>query len=348
MTLLLTHQAVSLTQFRTWIHRRLQQGDMRNQIIFAVDGIYHRLAKRLWPSAQMMCWQAVFPPTSSTCWLSSLTGQRVSEHGVAGVVYQPQSDNHTLINICDYQGKAIVLPKENIFTDATRYGYLPQAIAGDLLPIAGAWTRALLVGAENLDQTPFFTRYPLPSPQTLVAAIEEAVQLALGRSHHPTLLWCFIDIDQYIHKNGYDLYVTDFLLQLEKLAVKLTRQRMDVIAHADHGLVPTRNNKEVARTLNNLSKRFAAPMGGAGRTRWFYVDQAQRLPLQQALHDALGNIANIIPREAISHISNFSAIGNLLLIARGETFIAPDGYRYDHGSLLPQEIYVPCALWESA
>ncbi|MDE8755256.1 alkaline phosphatase family protein [Pectobacterium polaris] len=351
MTRLKKHPAGNLTQFRAWIqqrlHQRKQQGRMRSQIIFAVDGVYHKLAERLWSSAQMMCWQAVFPPTSSTCWLSSLTGQRVDEHGVAGVVYRPQSASQALVNICDYQGEAITATRENIFTDATRYGYLPQAIVGDLMSIEGSWTRALLAGAAYVDQTPFFTRSPLPSTQMLIAEIEETVKLALGRSQHPTLIWCFIDIDKYIHLHGYDRYVTDFLQQLELLALRLTEQKTDVIAHADHGLVPTRHSERVARTLRELSEKFSAPMGGAGRTRWFYADQAKCQDLQQALRTTIGHIADVVLRETVSNECDFAAIGKLVIIARGETFIAPDGYIYDHGSLLPQELYVPCALWES-
>ncbi|MDG0796067.1 alkaline phosphatase family protein [Pectobacterium punjabense] len=349
MTLLKKHPAGDLTQFRTWIQQRLhqQQGRMRSQIIFAVDGIYHRLAERLWPSAQMMCWQAVFPPTSSTCWLSSLTGQQVDKHGVAGVVYRPQSSSHDLVNICDYQGEAIAEPRGNIFTDATRYGYLPQAIIGDLMPIEGSWTRALLAGAAKVDKTPFFTRSPLPSTQVLIAAIEETVKLALSSNQHPTLIWCFIDIDQYIHLHGYDHYVIDFLQQLEQLALRFTQQQTDVIAHADHGLVPTRHNVGIANTLNELSERFSAPMGGAGRTRWFYADPEKCQPLQQELRATIGHIADVVLREAVSNECDFAAIGKLVVIARGETFIAPDGYIYDHGSLLPQELHVPCALWKS-
>lgn len=348
MTLALPPISGNITQFRYWIQQRMlqRQGKKRNLVIFAVDGIHYNLAEQLWPSAKIACWQAVFPPTSSTCWLSSLTGRRVDEHGVAGVVYRPRTDNSALINIYDYQGAGVIQPEANIFTDAAYFGYLPQAIAGDLLPVAGAWTRALLTGAVNVDHTPFFTRSPLPSSAILIAAVEKAIERALSQSF-PTLIWCFIDLDQYIHHYGYDDLVADFLIKLEKLAHRLTLQQVDVIAHADHGLVATRHDESVARILNDLSEKYSCPMGGAGRTRWFYTDPTNFTSLEQALHCALGNIADIVPAETMLKLTGFDAIGNLLVIARGETFITPEGYRYDHGSLLPQELNVPCALWES-
>lgn len=339
----------SLRQFRSRIAERMahqqRQARPRHQVIFAVDGIYADLAQRCWRYAYQEQWRAIFPSTSATCWLSSLTGQGISQHGVPGVVFRPDPARQTFINICDYQGDAITPPTENLFTDCYLYGYTPQAIAGDLLPIQGSWTRALLSGVAHIDPCPFYTGLPLARPAQMIARLEQAVGQRLNGAA-PTLLWCFIDIDQYIHLHGYDDGVETFLRGLEPLAERLVNQGCDVIAYADHGLVPTHNDPDIAQSIARISDEFGAVMGGAGRTRWFYVAQEHEDALQRRLAAALGDAAWVVPRASLFPALGAERIGNLLVIAQQERFIAPPSYRYEHGSLQVQEMSVPYAVWE--
>jgi hypothetical protein len=339
----------SLRQFRKRIVQRMayqqRQSCPRHQVIFAVDGIYADFAQQCWRYAHQEQWRAVFPSTSATCWLSSLTGQGISQHGVPGVVFRPDPAKEILINIGDYQGDAIICPTENLFTDCYRYGYTPQAVAGDLLPIQGSWTRALLSGVAHIDHCPFYTDLPLARPAQMIARLERAVGQRLNYAT-PTLIWCFIDIDQYIHLHGYDDCVEAFLRALEPLAERLVTQGCDVIAYADHGLVLTHNDSDIAQSIVRISDEFGAVMGGAGRTRWFYVAQEHEAALQQRLVTALGDVALVAPRASLFPALGAERIGNLLLIAQQERFISPPSYRYEHGSLQAQEMSVPYAVWE--
>ncbi|WP_042872559.1 alkaline phosphatase family protein [Dickeya poaceiphila] len=334
---------LSLRQFRHRIAARLPRN--RHQIIFALDGIPGKLADAIWHIPTIERWQAVFPTTSTTCWLSSLTGLSVSEHGIPGVVFQDKCVQETLINICQYQGDKLAIPGESIFHDARRSGYLPQAIMGDLLPIEGAWTRALLQGAEFTDPTAFFTLTPPLNPKAQLETVETAVERALARSATPCLIWVFIDVDHYIHTHGYDSLVTTFLQGIDELAQHLTHQGYDVIAHSDHGLVPVVHDEEMARLIAVLCDQFGATMGGAGLTRWFYVAKENIPAFQNALITAFSDVADIVPGTELAEVGHRA--GDLFLIARGERFIAPIGWCYEHGSRQADELDVFYAVWEA-
>ncbi|MGU3414663.1 alkaline phosphatase family protein [Enterobacteriaceae bacterium C34A] len=338
-----TASRLSQRQFRERMIARLSRNT--HQIVFALDGIPGKLVETLWQTPVIERWYAVFPTTSTTGWLSSLTGLGVKEHGIPGVVFRYNDQPDSLINICQYQGEELTIPTDNIFHDARRCGYLPQAVIGDLLPIEGAWTRALLHGAEIIDRSAFFTLLPPQPVRTLLDTLEAAIESALERAAIPTLVWIFIDVDHYIHTQGYDTHVIAFLQGIDELASALTQQGCDVIAHSDHGLVPVNHDEQIAYQIGLLCEQFGATMGGAGLTRWFYVPPNRIAEFQRSLTDRLGEFAEVIPAAELDDMH--ARVGDLLLIARGERFIAPPDYRYEHGSRQPDELDVFYAVWET-
>src|SRR5580704_10923798 len=57
-------------------------------IFVAVDGIGYDVAHRVWSEAPHLTpLSSTFPSTSTSAWLSAVTGLRPEEHGVLGVVY---------------------------------------------------------------------------------------------------------------------------------------------------------------------------------------------------------------------------------------------------------------------
>ncbi|MCE0489986.1 alkaline phosphatase family protein [Pantoea sp. Mb-10] len=332
----------SQRQFRERLRARLARNT--HQIVFALDGIPGHLVETLWNTPVIERWRAVFPTTSTTGWLSSLTGLSVKAHGIPGVVFRASNQPDSLINLCQYQGEALDIPTENIFHDARRSGYLSQAVIGDLLPIEGAWTRALLDGAAILDRTAFFTAPP-QSVQARLDALDAAIERALQRAATPTVVWVFIDVDQYIHTHGYDAHVLAFLRGVETRAVALAQRGIDAIAHSDHGLVPVIHDAQIAHHIARLCHTFDATMGGAGLTRWFYVPAPHLTAFQRALTACLGEVADVIPAAELDDVP--ARAGDLFLIARGERFIAPPHYRYEHGARQPDELDVFYAVWEA-
>jgi hypothetical protein len=338
-----TTSRLSQRQFRERLRSRMSR--KTHLIVFALDGIPGKLADALWQTPVIERWCAVFPTTSTTGWLSSLTGLSVKEHGIPGVVFRYSDHPDSLINICQYQADALAIPTDNIFHDARRCGYLPQAVIGDLLPIEGTWTRALLHGAEIIDRTAFFTLSPPQMVRVLLDRLETAIENALQRSSSPSLIWVFIDIDHYIHTQGYDVHVKAFLQGIEQLATALAQRGCDAIAHSDHGLVPVTHDEQIAHQIALLCKQFDATMGGAGLTRWFYLPDKNILPFQRALTDRLGTFAEVVLAQELNDVHARSGV--LFLIARGERFIASPDYRYEHGSRQPDELDVFYAVWEA-
>src|SRR5690349_20450058 len=80
----------------------VRSGTRRSVVVFAVDGITNDFALRCWPNAAVSRMHSVFPSTSSSAWLTSLTGLGVASHGVPGVVFK--SPGGELINVFQYRG----------------------------------------------------------------------------------------------------------------------------------------------------------------------------------------------------------------------------------------------------
>jgi len=195
-----------------------------------------------------------------------------------------------------------------------------------------------------IDPTPFFTRTSELSPRVLLHDLQTVVDHAVARATSPALVWIFIDVDHYIHSNGYDSLVSDFLAGIERLALRLNQIGYDVIAHSDHGLVPVLHDADVERFILRACEKYSVTMGGAGLTRWFYVPDDKVEEFQHHLAAELGDIADILIAKDLDDMSERA--GSVFLIARGERFIAPDGWRYEHGSRQHQELDVFYAVWE--
>ncbi|WNJ97290.1 alkaline phosphatase family protein [Vibrio ruber] len=310
-------------------------------IVLAIDGIHLDIARQCWPEAKTEQLETVFPTTSSTGWLSSLTGQTIHQHRVPGVVFRPTS-NAPLINVWEYDGDEIPIPEHNIFTDAIMLGYQTVAINGDFLPVTGRWTQALFAHCQKTCPERFFTAPALDIPQK-VHHVTTCIDSFLNTSE-PTFIWCFIDTDLHIHRYGYDQDLCDFLTQLGKQAEQWQTQGYQVIAYSDHGLVPTRHDIDIANTIEKIADNFNLQTGGAGRTRWLYTSSEQENEIIDTLRQALPTEIQVISQRQI--FTQFDPrIGRVLIIAGGENFICPAEYIYEHGSRLPEEMQVPFTYW---
>jgi hypothetical protein len=327
-----------IADFRRHVRARYEAG--RHVIVLAVDGIPHDLACRAWPRARVTRARSVFPTTSSTAWLTSLTGESVDAHGIPGVVFAVEPGG-PLVDVYAYRGPLGDAPDTDLFTDAARAGYAPVAILGDLEATDCTWRDLLVHRARVVRGFPLFARL---DPQAIGDRLEAAVAHARASHPGPCLVWCFVDADLHIHRHGYDRALLDVLARIDALAAAWARDAV-VVAHSDHGLVPTRHDPEVAAVLDGVG----CPMGGAGRTRWLYVEPgaearvrdelARRLPASIAIHDADELFA---PGSRARR-----RVGSIVVIARGEAFLAPDGYRFEHGSLTDGEVDVPVADWRA-
>jgi hypothetical protein len=162
-------------------------------------------------------------------------------------------------------------------------------------------------------------------------------------------VWCFVDVDRHVHRAGYDALVHELLAGIERIAAELADEGALVLAHADHGLVPTRADPAIERLLAGFERRGCA-IGGAGRTRWIYPGAALCAgALRRELAAALPPAVRVHEADELFARGSLARrrVGDVVLVAEGEAFATSPGYRYDHGSLSRDELEVPCSLWQA-
>jgi Type I phosphodiesterase / nucleotide pyrophosphatase len=332
-------------------------GDTGNPdvVILAIDGITHDLAAASWAHARTERMQSVFPTTSATGWLSSLSGADPAVHGVLGVVFRIPDVGGQPIDVFTYRGALGCPELGNIFSDATELGYAPLALLGDLADYNCAWRELLLRHATPIPGQRFFTHAKTETgcaqhdPATLSERVLKSVTECLARSspRKPRLVWCFIEADRRIHLYGYDDYTVEFLHGIDEVGAALAERDAVVVAHSDHGLTPTRDDGDIGQLLARIERECAHAMGGAGRTRWLYPHAHTRASLEARLRRQLPPTVRVGPTaELFPAASRWRArVGTILLLAEGECFVTSPGYTFDHGSLTTAELDVPFSEW---
>ncbi len=318
----------------------------RDVIVLALDGIPLALARQHWPHADIEAMSSVFPTTSSSAWLSSVTGQTVAEHGIPGVVFR--LDGPEPINVYDFRGELAVPDRGSLFSDAVAAGYRAIALSADLEAAPGPWLDALLRDAHRVGDDRFYARSEALSAQELVDSVRAAVaRERRQRTGTPQLIWCFVEVDRHIHRYGYDAHALDVLTRIDALASAWAADGVEVIAYSDHGLVPTRHVPDIQAAIDDVSRRFRCAAGGAGRTRWFYPLEQDREAMSDFLRARFGGIARVAHAAECFDAGMLARgrVGDVLLIAEGDEFTTFDGHCYDHGSWTPTEVAVPFAQW---
>ncbi|MCP3102429.1 alkaline phosphatase family protein [Myxococcus sp. K15C18031901] len=346
----LPDSAPSITTFRGRLRELLAreglEGPRRDVVILAVDGIPFELALTSWRGARITPMRSVFPTTSSTAWLSSLTGLDVGSHGIPGVVFQGPGGG--TLNVFQHQGPLHIPETGNIFSDANALGYRALAVMGDWEPFDCTWRDALLRHAHPVRGHRFYTAPSRAAPTELGQAVLRAVSDCLDTpSDGPRLVWCFIDADQHIHHAGYDEPLVRFLECLDDVARQLTARGALVLAHSDHGLTLTHHRPELERLMEQLQAEHDCVLGGAGRTRWFHVHPAREDRLVGALERALPSTVRVVPADTVFDAGSLALerVGRVVLIADGDEFMTFLGHRFEHGSTTQVELSVPLARW---
>jgi hypothetical protein len=342
-------QVASITTFRGAVRQILRGevvGARRDVVILALDGVPHALAAGLWRRARIEKMHSVFPATSSSAWLSCLTGADVSEHGIPGVVFRLPGAG--LVNLYRHREPLVLPVVGNIFSDAAEAGYAGWAIPGDLHALDCSYVDALLAGASRFPGQHFYTAKPERPSAGMARAVEDAVARCLDNAPaRPCLVWCFVEVDLRIHASGYDDEVIAFVQRVDALAQRLAARGAVVVAHSDHGLVPTRHEASIAALLSSVCAEFACSLGGAGRTRWVYVPPRQEDRVAARLRRELPANVHLYGADEVFAPGSLARerVGELVLIARGEQFIVKGGQRFEHGSDTRGEVEVPFAVW---
>ncbi len=321
----------------------------RDVLVFALDGIPLDIAMQSWPNARVSPRTAVFPTTSSTGWLSSLTGLEASAHGVPGVVFQVDG---VPVNVLAHQGslgESDAIASQNIFSDARALGYAPVALLSDWTPFPGAFRDLLLRHAQTFASPTFYAEKEPTTATSVLSTLASTLERVRRDARDPCLVWCFVDVDCHVHRFGYDEHVLDVLRGFDTLASQLAQTSV-VVAHSDHGLVPTVHVPEIVEAIDAISRKYGASVGGAGRARWLHLAPPHVEAARRELTESLaGTAVSVLRTEEIWPAGGLSArrAGALWIVAEGTHFIAPPGYAFEHGSRTTDEIMVPFATWSS-
>ncbi|MFC5215365.1 alkaline phosphatase family protein [Streptomyces coerulescens] len=343
---------LSVTDFRAELAGLMAAYDTRHVVVLALDGVNLSAARACWHSARTRLMRSVAPTTSSACWLSALSGLDVADHAVPGVVFSDPSGDGGLVNFLDHRGPDLTPVSDNVFSDAARLGRAPLAVLGDMEHYVCSWRDALLAHARPVTGHRFYTEHGTyrPRPAAEVAErIRTAIDETLARhgTRQPCLLWCYVEVDQHVHRSGYDDHTTEVLTALGEFAADLTTRDVLVVAHADHGLVPTRHDPALAGLLDDLGQRHGFAMGGAGRTRWLYPRRGSGPELAARVRGQLPDDIRVLSADELLRPGSpgRARVGDVLLVAEGEAFLTDPEYRYDHGSFAPEETDTPLSVW---
>ena len=334
----------------------------RGVVVLGVDGLGYRPAVLAWRSAVVARLTSTVPSTSATAWLTALTGAEPAEHGVPGMVYRVGDalvyavTGEVLAGELGPSTRAgpgdgappLVRPVVNVFERA-RVRCL--AIGRELAHLPGPWAASLLRGTEPAADPP-----PPPAelarqagdPFALVDAVAREVAAALESAERAALLWVYVNLDDYVHANGYDDAVLAALHRLDERARRWAAAGWTVLAHSDHGQVPVRPDPALADAWDRIDdpNDCILPGGGAGRIRWLHPRPGREDVIRRRLAEALGDTAAVTTPERLGLPPDRT--GAVVALARCERFPIPDRtLRFEHGALHPDELDIPLAVWRT-
>jgi hypothetical protein len=348
----------------------------RGVIVLAVDGLPLPTARDCWGAAVVGCLTSVFPTVSAPAWLTALTGAEPAEHGVPGMVYRLPGRP---VRVLAVTGRALDDPDPargagadhpepttlasappTVFERARERGARPVAIGRELDGLPGPWTDALLRGADQPLARPAAGdrfRAEAADPAAVVRAVVTDVEqvLAGSRTGRKQLLWCYLNLDDHLHRHGPDGATGEALGWLAGVAAGWAGRGWTVLAHSDHGQRPCARDPELARAWAELDTPGLCelPAGGAGRVRWLHPLPGRADELAGRLATALGDAALVVRRADLDRLGLIrltpalhARLGEVVAIAATDRFPVPDpSLRWEHGSTHPDEMLVPLAAW---
>src|SRR6266852_5395215 len=206
----------------------------RGVIVLAIDGLSHTVAAEHWQPSTLDLLHSTIPSTSTTAWLTSVTGVGPEQHGLPGMVFRLPADgtlvyavNGTTLAIGPADPNArpgLLWPHPTVFQ---RTDVRCVAFGRELDGLTGPWAPALLAGSERLTGPSQLAA----DPRTLVASVASDITQVLTE---PMLLWTYVNLDDYIHRHGYDDAIRTALTQLAGHAERWAADGWTVLAHADH------------------------------------------------------------------------------------------------------------------
>lgn len=333
-------------------------GGSPSVIVLALDGVGFDIAAQIWSPDLMTPLSTTFPSTSSSAWLSAVTGRRVDQHLVPGVRYRLPATGKLIDCFADdpWGTAGGPPPTGTIFDLLAARRVFSVAVLGEVATWGAHWRETLCHGARIHESATDWDRLrfePVRLARAALAELGHALRATNGAAAR--LAWCWIDLDDAVHRRGYAPDVRAALADIEAAADGWRRAGHTVIAVSDHGLIATSCPAHVARAWRAASAPALCrlPPGGAGRVRWCYPRRGRAAEITSRLTDAMGDDALVLDREQLAELGLLrltrplrARIGEVVVVATGERFPVPDPRsRFEHGGITPQEMIVPLAVW---
>lgn len=334
----------------------------RGLCVLAIDGLSYGVAQSGFAHAQTLPLRSTFPSTSTTAWLTAVTGVEPGRHGALGTVYRaPGADCVTHLITGDTYGFGSYPPPGNallhggptVFDRAVEAGASAFVVGAELERLTGEWVGALLHGARIVPSPD--TRLTTDPVAVAERTVREVEAVLAGSRDTPCLLWAYVNLDDHIHQAGYDSRLHESLTLLDTAASRWADAGWSVLAHADHGQVPVTPRADLTDAWTRLDSpaHCRMPSGGAGRVRWMYPLPGREQDLAAALVDALGDHALVLTPDDLHDRGLLPAtpvvrdrIGAVVALATSTSFPVPDPtLAWEHGSLSDDEMLVPLAAW---
>jgi hypothetical protein len=327
-------------------------------IILAVDGLAFEVAAKCWSADVLIPLTSVFPSTSTSGWLSSLTGASVDLHRLTGVVYRlPNDILYNAISDEPLDGASRV---ESPFAAVPNLFMRMQgrrrciSLPGDLKLYPSRWRDALLAGSDVI--WPSTNRQDRPlNARAAVAECAHGISGVLSAIRGASILWAFLNLDDYIHAHGYDASIYSALGDLNRQIDDWVGRGAIVVAISDHGMTPASATPARVKQWDEIDDLYGnLKSGGAGRVRWLYPKAGQSEAMAAALRAAFGDVALICTSEELAklgllgfdHPLVLDQIGEIVAIATAAEFpSAGVSCRFEHGALTEREMFVPLAIW---
>jgi hypothetical protein len=335
-------------------------------VVFAVDGIS-------WPVLQGACvtadlhipYRSTFPSTSLVSWLAAI-GLPPGSHPVPGPVFAIHpgltsnliADKSVGWNVNDPAVPQVPAGRAgtSMFETLHGHGLASEVLVGDFYGINGSWLALLTRGATRIN--PSQTLDPIRLSPT---AIQEAAVhdlLARQRIGPAALRWVYINLDDRIHRTGYDDEVLAALRSIVRTAERLAGAGYATFVHSDHGHVQNLTSPTDQAIWVSVDEPglCVAPAGGAGRVRWLYPRPGAAVSIVTRLRDWFGDEVGIFARDS-QQWQEFSAawgnphldgdaVGEVVTVALSNRFPVPDpDYVFEHGSICAEEMLTGVAAW---
>jgi hypothetical protein len=343
----------------------------RGVVVLGIDGLsYPAAVDGGWKSADLTRLVSTFPSTSATAWLTALTGADPSRHGVPGMVYRVPGRGvlvHVVTGRVLARGPAdsgadtrLLVAHPTVFELARADGAEVNAMPREIGRLGSEWAHALLRGATTLDVPGSASlAEDAADPGRLAASVAAGVDQALDatRPGRPALLWVYVNLDDHIHRNGYDAAVLGAVRSLGAHAARWCDRGWTVVAHSDHGQVRCEPDPALAAAWSTVDNNddCVLPGGGAGRVRWLYPRAGRADRVRARLAAAVGDAGAVYDAEApgplpssIVDAARTGRVGAVVAVATRPRFPLPDpDLRWEHGAAHPDEILSPLAIWRS-